>query len=170
MALFIQLSGVDEAMNVRRALPRDHDVLLAVWLRSVWATHAFQSEEDIQSFLPLVRDYLTSPESELWILCSDSEGIMGFMGMSGNKMEALFIAPEFYRRGGGRRLVRHAHELRGELSVDVNEQNPTACQFYEACGFVVEARSELDSTERPFPLLHLRLRTPKEPLPQTRRA
>jgi putative acetyltransferase len=40
--------------------------------------------------------------------------------------------------------------------VDVNEQNPEARGFYERLGFTVVARSELDGTGRPFPLLHLR--------------
>jgi putative acetyltransferase len=130
----------------------------------VRATHTFLSEEDIQLFLPLVRDCLASGELELWVLCSDSDAPMGFMGMSGNKMEALFLAPEFHRCGGGRQLVRHAQALKGEVLVDVNEQNPAACGFYEACGFVVEGRSELDSTGRPFPLLHMRLAAPKQSL------
>ena len=147
-------------MNIRRAGPTDREVLLDIWLRSVRATHTFLSEDDIQSFYPLVRDYLASAESEFWVLCSDSGEIMGFMGLSGSKMESLFLAPEFHRCGGGRRLVRHAQELRGELTVDVNEQNPAACRFYEACGFVVEGRSELDSTGRRFPLLHMRLAAP----------
>jgi putative acetyltransferase len=150
-------------MKIRRGLPSDADVLLDIWLRSVRPTHTFLSEEDIQFYLPLVRDYLASAELELWVLCSDSNALMGFLGMSGNKMEALFLAPEFHRCGGGRLLVRHAQALKGELIVDVNEQNPTACRFYEACGFVVEGRSELDSTGRPFPLLHMRLAAPKQP-------
>ena len=33
----------------------------------------------------------------------------------------------------------------------------TPGRFSVACGFVVEGRSELDSTGRPFPLLHMRL-------------
>jgi putative acetyltransferase len=143
-------------MNIRRALPTDRDILLDIWLRSVRATHTFLSEDDIQSFLPLVRDVALA-ELELWVLCSNDGAPMGFMGMSGNKVEALFLAPEFHRRGGGRRLVQHAQELKGDLTVDVNEQNPAARRFYEACGFVVEGRSELDSTGRPFPLLHMRL-------------
>ena len=89
---------------------------------------------------------------------------MGFMGMSGSKMEALFLAPEFHHQGGGRRLVRHAQELHGELTTEVNEQNPAARRFYEACGFVVEGRSELDVLGRPYPLLHMRLATPNMPL------
>jgi putative acetyltransferase len=144
-------------MNIRRAIPADRDTLLDIWLRSVRATHTFLSEEDIQFFFPLVRDCLASGELEMWVLCSDSDETMGFMGMSGSKIEALFLAPEFHRCGGGRLLVRHAQALKGELTVDVNEQNPMACRFYEACGFVVEGRSELDSTGRPFPLLHMRL-------------
>jgi putative acetyltransferase len=147
-------------MNLRRAVPGDQETLLDIWLRSVRATHTFLTEEDIQFFFPLVREGLASSELELWVLCRESGELMWLMGLSGNKMEALFLAPEFHRSGGGRMLVRHARELRGELTVDVNEQNPAACRFYEACGFVVEGRSELDGTGRPFPLLHLRLAAP----------
>jgi putative acetyltransferase len=154
-------------MNVRRAISGDRDALVDIWLRSVRATHTFLSEEDIQSLLPMAREYLTSDEPELWVLCSDVGTVMGFMGMSGSKMESLFLAPEFQGRGGGRRLVQHAQELRGELTTEVNEQNPAARRFYEACGFVVEGRSELDDAGRPFPLLHMRLAAPNKPQQST---
>ncbi|MBW3621953.1 MAG: GNAT family N-acetyltransferase [Armatimonadetes bacterium] len=99
-------------------------------------------------------------ELELWVLCSDAGVPMGFMGLSGSKVEALFLAPEHLRQGGGRRLIQHARKLRGVLTVDANEQNPAARRFYEACGFVVEGRSELDSAGRPFPILHMRRAVP----------
>jgi putative acetyltransferase len=156
-------------MNIRRAIPTDREVLLDVWLRSLRATHTFLSEEAIQTLLPQVRDYLASSEPEFWVLCDDSGTIMGFMGMSGSKMESLFLAPEFQRRGAGRRLVRHAQALHGELTVDVNEQNTAARAFYEACGFAVEGRSELDEQGRPYPLLHMRLAAPSKPRQQTGR-
>ncbi len=150
-------------MNIRPGGPADCHVLLDIWLRSVRATHHFLSEADIEFFVPLVRAWLASDEPELWLLEAKSGEVMGFMGLSGNKLEALFLAPEFQRRGGGRRLVQYARRLKGELTVDVNEQNPSACSFYESCGFVVEGRSELDATGRPFPLLHLRLAAPVLP-------
>jgi putative acetyltransferase len=158
---------VGKAMDIRRAIPTDREVLLDVWLRSVRATHSFVSEEDTQSMIPQVRDYLSSRASEFWVLCDAFTVIMGFMGMSGSKMESLFLAPEFHGRGGGRRLVRHAQALHGELTVDVNEQNSAARGFYEACGFIVEGRSELDDQGRPYPLLHMRLTAPNQPLQQT---
>jgi putative acetyltransferase len=147
-------------MDIRRAIPTDREVLMDVWLRSVRATHTFVSEEDIQAMIPQVRDYLASSEHDFWVLCDDAGAITGFMGMSGSKMESLFLAPEFQRRGAGRRLVRHAQALYGELTVDVNEQNLAARGFYEACGFVVEGRSELDDQGRPYPLLRMRLAAP----------
>ena len=154
-------------MDIRLASSKDRTVLLDVWLRSVRTTHTFVSEEDIRSMIPQVRDYLASSAPEFWVLCDDSGALMGFMGMSGSKMESLFLAPEFQRRGAGRRLVLHAHALHGELTVDVNEQNVAARRFYEACGFVLERRSELDDQGRPYPLLHMRLATPNQPLQQT---
>ena len=141
-------------MKIREALLEDRATLLDIWLRSVRATHTFLSEEDIQFFQPLVRDHALA-ELELWVLESEVGQVMGFMGLAGNKLEALFLAPEYFRRGGGRRLVAHAHQLKGPLEVDVNEQNPQAVRFYEQLGFVVQGRSELDSTGRPFPLLHM---------------
>ena len=111
----------------------------------------------------MVRDYLASGAPEFWVLCGDAGAVMGFMGMSGSKMESLFLAPEFQGRGGGRQLVRHAQARHGELTVDVNEQNVAARGFYEACGFVVEGRSELDDQGRPYPLLHMRLAAPNRP-------
>jgi putative acetyltransferase len=149
-----------QGLQIRRATPRDRGVLFDVWLRSVEATHAFVSNADIQAFKPLVREYLASNETEFWVLCDADGAVAGFMGMAGPKMESLFLAPEFHRRGGGRRLVEHARALHGELTVDVNEQNAASVAFYQACGFVHEGRSELDESGRPYPLLHMRLAAP----------
>lgn len=149
-------------MMIRRAVPADRETLVDIWLRSVRATHTFLADEDIEALLPPTRAYLTSDEPELWALCDDSGAVVGFMGMADSEIEALFLAPEFIRRGGGRRLVLHAEHLRGELTVAVNEQNEAARRFYEACGFVVERRSEDDGDGRPFPLLFMRRPAPGE--------
>ena len=82
---------------------------------------------------------------------------IGFLGLAGDDISALFLDPAHLRQGGGLLLVSHAQELRGgELTVDVNEQNPAARGFYEALGFRVVGRSPLDDEGRPFPLLHMR--------------
>ena len=140
---------------IRQPEPAEYDALLGLWLRSVRATHTFLTEADIQALLPLVRESVL-PVLELWALYSRAGGLMGFMGLQQRSIEALFIAPEYLRQGGGRALLGHAIELKGlPVTVDVNEQNAAATQFYLANGFIVTGRSPLDSAGRPFPLLHL---------------
>ncbi|RZZ87861.1 GNAT family N-acetyltransferase [Pseudoxanthomonas winnipegensis] len=141
-------------MNIRKAQPEDHPSLLGIWEQSVRASHDFLSEQDIQSLLPLVRDHAL-PGLEVWILCDEASSPIGFMGLDDNKVEALFIAPTSFRRGGGKVMLEHARKLKGALKVDVNEQNPHAVAFYLSNGFVVSGRSPLDAQGLPFPLLHL---------------
>ncbi len=139
--------------TIRAATPDDRDTLTELWLRSVRATHTFLTEDDIQRLLPLVRNEALAA-LEVWVLEKDGRPV-GFSGLAGNKLEGLFLDPAHIGRGGGRRLVEHARRLKGPLTVDVNEQNPTAVQFYLALGFRVVGRSPVDTGGRPFPLIHM---------------
>ncbi|HMP01239.1 MAG TPA: GNAT family N-acetyltransferase [Gemmatales bacterium] len=140
-------------MIIRPARDSERPALADLWLRSVRATHTFLTEAEIQELYPLVRDQALVG-LEVWVLEADGAAI-GFLGLADAKLEALFLDPAHFRRGGGRLLVDHARQLKGPLTVDVNEQNPEAVRFYEALGFRIVGRSEVDSAGRPFPLLHL---------------
>lgn len=142
-------------MKIRKARSEDHQALLGIWEQSVRASHDFLSEQDIQLLLPIVRDQAL-PSLEVWMLCDEESLPIGFMGLDSNKLEALFISPTSFRQGGGKAMLEHARRLKGELHVDVNEQNPRAVAFYLSNGFVVAGRSPTDSQGLPFPLLHLR--------------
>jgi putative acetyltransferase len=142
-------------MYIRRVRSSESDALIDIWLRSVRATHSFLTEADIQTLLPLVRDYVMSNAS-LSVLCASTDEPIGFMGLSRNSIDSLFIAPEWTGRGGGRALIEHARsKLRCRLAVDVNEQNIGAIEFYKVSGFEVVGRSAVDDAGRPFPLLHM---------------
>ena len=144
-------------MHVRLAEPKDRDALLALWERSVRATHAFLTEEDVVSLRPLVAEELAGDAVAWWVLRSDGEEPIGFLGYTSDTIEALFVDPAYHRSGAGRFLVAHAQSLAaGPLAVDVNEQNPAAIRFYEAMGFDVVSRSPTDGAGRPFPIAHMR--------------
>jgi putative acetyltransferase len=150
-------------MTIREAVPADRDELVEIWLRSVRATHAFLTENDIHALLPAVRQELGAGDLELWVLAGESGTSIGFMGLSDANVEALFLDPDHRRRGGGRLLLEHARRLKGALAVDVNEQNPEAVRFYEALGFTTVSRSPDDGAGRPFPLLHMQQRPAPDP-------
>lgn len=143
-------------MTIRPAVAAEADQLVAIWLRSVRATHTFLTEDDIQGLLPFVREELNDPVGlDLWVLVDDDMPV-GFAGLAGADVAALFLDPDHRRRGGGRLLIEHAQRLHGWLTVDVNEQNPDAVRFYEAMGFEIVGRSPDDGAGRPFPILHMR--------------
>lgn len=143
-------------MIIRQATNVDHPQLLDIWLRAVRATHHFLQEADIEALLVQLRDvYL--PAVELWIAEEPKDGPLGFIGLNESHVEMLFIEPHRRGEGIGRALLDHARSSRGQLSVDVNEQNPEAVGFYLHYGFIQTGRSPLDGEGRPFPLLHLSL-------------
>jgi putative acetyltransferase len=151
----VERGEVTGVRHIRRAHPGDRDRLLEVWLNAVRATHHFLTESDVQSLLPIVRDHAL-PNLELWVLCEPDEVPIGFIGLDGSSLEALFIDPSHVREGAGRCLTEHARHRKGPLIVSVNEQNSEALKFYIACGFEIVGRSPTDEGGRPFPLLLLR--------------
>ncbi|WP_144967920.1 acetyltransferase [Pseudomonas sp. DE0010] len=143
-------------MIIRQATNADHPLLLDIWLRAVRATHHFLQQADIEALLVQLRDvYL--PAVELWIAQDLKDGPLGFIGLNESHVEMLFIEPDRRGEGIGRALLDHARSSRGQMSVDVNEQNPEAVGFYLHYGFIQTGRSPLDGEGRPFPLLHLSL-------------
>ncbi|WPB81123.1 acetyltransferase [Archangium violaceum] len=140
--------------TIRPSTPVDAPRLLEIWEAAVRATHHFLTEADIDTLRPQVRAYVSTASFEL---AMDERGtVCGFLGMTGSKIDSLFVHPEAHGHGLGRALVDHAAALHPELTVDVNEQNPGARAFYARLGFEVVGRSETDDAGRPFPLLHLR--------------
>lgn len=143
-------------MIIRKGNAADHPQLLNIWLRAVQATHDFLQPSDIDALIPQLRDsYL--PAVELWVAADTEESPLGFIGLSDNHVEMLFVDPQRHGQGIGRALLDHVRTSRATLSVDVNEQNPQAAGFYLHYGFVQTGRSPLDGEGRPFPLLYMSL-------------
>jgi putative acetyltransferase len=141
-------------MHIRPYDFPDLEPLMALWERSVRATHDFLGEDVIEQLVPIVRRHVF-PVIETWVLV-DQGDILGFMSLNGRKVEALFVDPAHMGKGAGGQLMQHARMLKGSpLTLDVNEQNPSALTFYKRQGFIVTGRSPVDGMGLPFPLLHL---------------
>ncbi|EEZ4001850.1 acetyltransferase [Escherichia coli] len=191
-------------ISIRRSRHEEGEELVAIWCRSVDATHDFLSAEYRAELEVLVRSFL--PEAPLWVAVNErdqpvgfmllsgqhmdalfidpdvcgcgvgrmlvehalsmapelttnvneqNEQAVGFMLLSGQHMDALFIDPDVCGCGVGRMLVEHALSMAPELTTNVNEQNEQAVGFYKKVGFKVTGRSEVDDLGKPYPLLNL---------------
>jgi putative acetyltransferase len=85
--------------QLRASRPEDIDQMYEVWRASVLATHDFLAESDFADICVLVReDYL--PNRGFIVAVDDSDQVIGFLGMEGNEIDSLFIAPAL-RAGAG---------------------------------------------------------------------
>ena len=132
----------------------DYAELAAIWERSVRATHGFITEDDITAIRhQLESNYFTNVEL---FAVRDGNSTAGFIGLSSNRIEMLFIDSHKIGCGYGTMLVDYA-KGRGADEVDVNEQNQSALKFYIDKGFEIIGRDDTDDAGRPYPILHLRL-------------
>lgn len=95
------------------------------------------------------------PAVDLHCIYAD-DAIAGFIGISGDSIEMLFVDDIYRGQGFGAQLIAFA-KANGATKVDVNEKNPQALAFYLSKGFHIESRDATDADGRPFPILHLSL-------------
>lgn len=135
--------------------PEEYQALLEIWEASVRATHDFLTEEKIQEIKQIIVEGKAFSHVDLYSF-TDMEGErLGFLGLSGDKIEMLFIHPDHRGRGVGRALMHFAMYEKGITKVDVNEQNEQAVGFYKKMGFKVVKRNPLDGQGNPFPILEM---------------
>jgi len=138
------------------AVPADFPELAEVWETSVRATHGFLHVQDLELIKSLlVTDFL--PAVRLFLLRDEAGPVMGFLGVSDEQVEMLFMRPAYRGAGVGKRLMRFAIDELGLRKVDVNEQNEQAVGFYRHLGFIATGRSPVDAMGKPYPILHLAL-------------
>lgn len=103
------------------------------------------------------------PTLEVYGIRNRAGVIMGFIGLSANRIEMLFIDPAFVKRGLGAFLTTKAVKLkRKPLYVDVNEQNDVAIAFFERMGFRRIGDAAVDADGRSLPVVHMELPKNKE--------
>lgn len=137
--------------------PAEWPVLVRIWRSAVEATHDFLTAADIDFYQDrLINEYLKMVE----VTVAVADGIaIGFSGTAEANLEMLFVDAQHHGRGAGSILLDDAITRYPGLLIDVNEQNPQAVGFYLRHGFVARGRSETDADGRPFPILHLGLRS-----------
>lgn len=141
-------------MEIVRCYEDDYRTLADIWERSVSASHKFLKEKDFNEIKEaLIPAYF--PNVALYAI-ADNGVYAGFIGLSPDAIEMLFIDSDRRGQGYGSVLIEFAKQ-RGATKVDVNEQNPSALNFYIAKGFHVISRDETDDAGRPYPILHLSL-------------
>lgn len=120
---------------IRRYHAEDLEAVLWSWESASRIAHPFLEEE----FLAQERENIPNlylPNAETWVVEQGGQ-VVGFIALIGSEVGAIFVAPEFQGTGAGRALMDRAHELRGDLEVEVFKANAIGRKFYADYGFEV---------------------------------
>ncbi|MDO3410823.1 GNAT family N-acetyltransferase [Saccharibacillus sp. CPCC 101409] len=148
-------------MQVISCTEEHKDRLTEIWLLSVSRSLSDADPGQLGFYTRMFKEEILE-RFEIWAVRARFGGdLTGFIAMNGPKVELLVVHPHYQGQGIARLLLDHAGQ-RGELAVDVGEQNAGAYDFYQRYGFVETGRSDLDVHGQPSPTLHL-LRPQLEP-------
>jgi len=130
--------------------------ILSVWENSVTAAHQFLLKSDFEEYKKILQNF---DFKDLDVFClEDNEEVVGFIGINSEKIEMLFLNPDYIGKGLGRQLIDFAFSNFKIQYVDVNEQNQKAAEFYKKIGFETFDRTEKDDLGKPYPILKMKLK------------
>jgi GNAT superfamily N-acetyltransferase len=124
---------------IRAARPDEYDEVARVWMES-WVSTGL--EEASNFLLANLRARLLREVENGWSLYVADDGgrIAAMLALRlPDHLDQLFVAPDYQRKGLGRRLLAFTHEqLRNEIRLRCVRENDKAWRWYEREGFVFE--------------------------------
>jgi GNAT superfamily N-acetyltransferase len=121
--------------------------------RAIHGTAVMSSYGQIHRWLePIVCDPETPLERCDWTLVAELDGrVVGYVAVTGNHIENLYIDPEAQGRGVGRMLLAAVEQrVIGPVTLRCLTANSRARVLYERCGFAVTRDEEIHYHGRPL--------------------
>ena len=121
---------------IREFKETDREAVIEVWYAASLLATPFLSTEFLAGERENIRNIWLS-EAETWVFEAAGRTV-GFLSLIGNEVGAIFVDPYSQGQGVGTALMDHAVSLRGELFLDVFEDNAIGRRFYDGFGFKFE--------------------------------
>lgn len=84
-------------------------------------------------------------QSEVYVYENDQK-IQGFVGMSGEYIEGIFVSDEMQSQGIGKILLNHVKRKKNKLLLNVYQKNTRAISFYQRESFKIKESGLDEST------------------------
>lgn len=141
---------------IRKFETQDLGTVMQIWLHGNLDAHAFIPASFWTGHFEIVRNML--PQAELYVHESeDTRQIDGFIGLTGNHIEGIFVAKAARSKGVGKALLEYAKSRKPSLTLSVYQKNQRALAFYRRKQFVVQSEGiDEDTNEADIQMLWMR--------------
>lgn len=120
---------------IRELRKVDINKVAEIWLDTNIKTHYFISAQYWKSNFELVKELLL--QATVYV-CEDKQEIQGFIGLSNEYIEGIFVSAEMQSQGIGKILLNYVKGKRNKLILNVYQKNTRAISFYQREGFEIQ--------------------------------
>ena len=120
---------------IRELRKVDINKVADIWLDTNIKTHYFISAQYWKSNFELVKELLLQATVYVY---EDKQEIQGFIGLSNEYIEGIFVSDEMQSQGIGKALLNYAKDKRSKLLLNVYQKNTRAISFYQREGFEIQ--------------------------------
>lgn len=132
---------------IRAFEENDLTAIMQIWLDTNIKAHYFIPKEYWTDNYEMVRSVL--PQAEIYVYENDAtKQIDGFIGLSNEYIEGIFVREGIQSNGIGKQLLEYAKCVKSNMSLCVYQENTRAIQFYQREQFVIQSENIDDNTNQ----------------------
>ena len=120
---------------IRELRKVDINKVAEIWLDTNIKTHYFISAQYWKSNFELVKELILQATVYVY---EDKQEIQGFIGLSNEYIEGIFVSAEMQSQGIGKILLNYVKGKRNKLILNVYQKNTRAISFYQREGFEIQ--------------------------------
>ena len=136
---------------IRELRKVDINKVAEIWLDTNIKTHYFISAQYWKSNFELVKELLLQATVYVY---EDKQEIQGFIGLSNEYIEGIFVSDEMQSCGIGKLLLDYIKNKKVRLRLNVYQKNARALSFYQREGFDIQCEGLDDATgEKEYTML-----------------
>ena len=120
---------------IRELRKVDINKVAEIWLDTNIKTHYFISAQYWKSNFELVKELLLQATVYVY---EDKQEIQGFIGLSNEYIEGIFVSAEMQSQGIGKILLNYVKGKRNKLILNVYQKNTRAISYYQGEGFEIQ--------------------------------
>ena len=114
-----------------------------IWLDTNLKAHSFISAQYWESNYELVKEMLSQAEVYVY---EDGQKIQGFIGLSDEYIEGIFVSEKMQSQGIGKLLLNYIKDRKDVLRLNVYQKNIRAIHFYQREGFKIQCEGLDEAT------------------------